>query len=247
MNGEQGRMGMLVDLPGERAGGRGYLALPPAGGGPGVLVLHAWWGLTGPFMDLCDRLAGAGFVALAPDLYRGRTAGTIDAAEELLGRRDSEQMTADAIDAVALLRGHQAVRGGGLGAVGFSMGAAWAILLATECRPDDFAAVVIFYGSAEGDFARSRAAFLGHFAPGDEWEPDEGVAVLEAAIRAAGKEVTFHRYPGAGHWFFEVDRPDAYDPAAAELAWERTVAHLRRHLSRTGTPPAAGDGPDGPG
>lgn len=232
MNGEQGRLGMLVDLSGERAGGRGYLALPPAGGGPGVLVLHAWWGLTAPFMDLCDRLAGAGFVALAPDLYRGRTAGTIDAAEELLGRRDSEQMTADAIGAVALLRGHQAVRGGGLGAVGFSMGAASAIELATEERPDDFAAVVLFYGVAEGDFARSRAAFLGHFAPGDEWEPDEGVAALEAAIRAAGKEVTFHRYPGAGHWFFEADRPDAYDPAAADLAWERTVAHLRKHLSR---------------
>ena len=127
------------------------------------------------------------------------------------------------------------------------MGAAWAIELATGERPDDFAAVVLFYGAGEGDFAPSRAAFLGHFAPGDEWEPDEGVAALEAAIRAAGKEVTFHRYPGAGHWFFEADRPDAYDPAAAELAWERTVAHLRRHLSRTGTPPAAGDGPGGPG
>ena len=245
MNGEQARLGALVDLPGERAGGRGYLALPPAGGGPGVLVLHAWWGLTGPFLDLCDRLAGAGFVALAPDLYRGRTAGTIDEAQELLGRRDSEQMTADAIGAVALLRGHQAVRGGGLGAVGFSMGAAWAILLATECRPDDLAAVVIFYGTGEGGFARSRAAFLGHFAPGDEWEPDEEVAALEAAIRAAGKEVTFHRYPRAGHWFFEADRPDAYDPAAADLAWDRTVAHLRKHLSRTGLPPAAGDGPCG--
>ncbi len=92
------------------------------------------------------------------------------------------------------------------------MGAAWAIELATGEQPDDFAAVVLFYGAAEGDFARSRAAFLGHFAPGDEWEPDEGVAALEAAIRAAGKEVTFHRYPGAGHWFFEADRPDAYDP-----------------------------------
>ncbi len=231
MNGEQGRLGGLVDLPGERAGGRGYLALPPAGGGPGVLVLHAWWGLTGPFLDLCDRLAGAGFVALAPDLYRGRKAGTIDEAQELLGRRDSKQMTADALGAVALLRGHQAVRGEGLGAVGFSLGAAWAILVATEYRPDDFAAVVIFYGSGEGDFARSRAAFLGHFAPGDEWEPDEGVAALEGAIRAAGKEVTFHRYPGAGHWFFEEDRPDAYDAAAASLAWERTVAFLRHALA----------------
>ena len=247
MNGGQGRMGRLVDLPGGRAGGRGYLARPPAGGGAGVLVLHAWWGLTAPFMDLCDRLAGAGFVALAPDLYRGRTAGTIDEAEALLGRRDSAQMTADAIAAVALLRDHEATRGGGLGAVGFSMGAAWAIELATGERPDDFAAVVLFYGAGEGDFARSRAAFLGHFAPGDEWEPDEGVAALEAAIRAAGKEVTFHRYPGAGHWFFEADRPDAYDPAAAELAWGRTITHLHRHLSCTGTPPVAGDGSDGPG
>ena len=100
-------------------------------------------------------------------------------------------------------------------------------------------------------YTRTRRIIRPGFAPasgaGDEWEPDEGVAALEAAIRAAGKEVTFHRYPGAGHWFFEADRPDAYDPAAAELAWERTVAHLRRHLSRTGMPPAAGDGPGGQG
>src|SRR5262245_55189261 len=127
-------MGEVKDMVEFQTSGRpasGYIALPGGGAGPGVLVLHAWWGLTPFFKELCDRLAQAGFVAFAPDLYGGPTAATIDEAKLLLERRDTAQMQATATGAVAFLRKHPAVHGSGLGAVGFSMGGAWALLLAS--------------------------------------------------------------------------------------------------------------------
>src|SRR5688572_25820619 len=128
--------------------GHGYLAVPTAGSGPGVLVLHAWWGLTPFFTGLCDRLAKEGFVALAPDLHNGQTAATVAEAEALMQQRDSERTEAIAAAAVDQLRGHPAVTGQAIGTIGFSMGAAWAVALAS-IRPDAVAAVVDFYGTAE--------------------------------------------------------------------------------------------------
>jgi carboxymethylenebutenolidase len=87
--------------------------------------------------------------------------------------------------------------------------------------------VVLFYGTGGGDFSSSKAAYLGHFAENDEYEPQANVDELEASLKSAGRPVTFHRYSGAGHWFFEPDRPQAYHPAAASLAWDRTLAFLR--------------------
>jgi carboxymethylenebutenolidase len=214
------------------AGGRtgdGYLAIPESGQGPGVLVLHAWWGLTSCFTEVCDRLAREGFVALAPDLHFGKTAATIDEAEALMKQRDSERMQATATGALAYLHDHPAVRGGAQGALGFSMGGGWAIFL-SELAPAELAAVVVFYGTGGADFAAARAAYLGHFAEGDEWEPDEEVHQMEAAMRAAGREVTLYTYPDVNHWFFEANRPE-YDRDAAELAWQRTCAFLRERLA----------------
>ncbi len=214
---------------------RGYLALPPGatGPGPGVLVLHAWWGLTDLFTSVCDRLADAGFVAFAPDLYDGPTATTIAGAERLMEASDGARSRAIADAAVAYLRAHPAVHGGPIGAVGFSMGAAWAFLL-SALRPADIAAVIAFYGTTEGvDFAATRAAYLGHFAEHDQFEPLASVRALEEQIRRAGRDVTFHIYPGTTHWFCEDNRPDAYDADAARRAWERTVVFLRHHLVRT--------------
>jgi carboxymethylenebutenolidase len=218
---------MISFAAGDR-NGAGYLALPDQGHGPGVLVLHAWWGLSSFFQELCDRLAAAGFVALAPDLYQGRSAATIDEAEALLKQRDFAAMQAIAEGALAYLQSHPAVRGEGLAALGFSMGAAWAAELASAA-PDAIPAVVLFYGTVDADFAASRAAYLCHFAAGDEWEPDEGVRQMEAAMRAAGREVTLHVYPGAQHWFFETDRPE-YNPQASKLAWQRTAEFLQKQL-----------------
>src|SRR5262249_5846595 len=75
--------GRMINFDAAGAAAPGYLATPDGGTGPGVVVLHAWWGLTEPFRQVCDRLAEAGFVALAPDLYRGKSATTVEDAEAL--------------------------------------------------------------------------------------------------------------------------------------------------------------------
>ncbi len=134
--------------------------------------------------------------------------------------------------ALAYLRSRPEVRGKRIGLMGFSMGASWSYAISTQ-EPEAVAAVVACYGthsSPQGAYNAASAAYLGHYSDQDEWEPLEDVRQLESELRAAGREVTFHIYPGAKHWFFEPDRGDAYDPALAALAWERSVEFLHGHL-----------------
>jgi carboxymethylenebutenolidase len=223
-------MGELIDLA---AGNRAYVAIPAEGRqGPGVLVAPAWWGLNATFKEVCDRLAGEGFLALAPDLYGdGGVATTVEEATARLKAADGPDMGRRLEAGLERLLGHQGLLGRQVGVVGFSLGANLALSLSQE-RPE-VAAVSVFYGTGGADFTRSHAAYQGHFAPGDEWEPDEDVDALEGSIRAAGREVVFYRYEGTRHWFLEPDRPE-YDAAAAELAWARTVAFLRENLGPLG-------------
>jgi carboxymethylenebutenolidase len=210
----------------------GFLALPASGTGPGVLVLHAWWGLNETIKSVCNRLAGEGFVAFAPDLFHGKTAVTREEADALSSSMEADggkQVRADVAAAADYLAADARTRGSGLGVVGFSFGVDYALLLAAD-DPDRVRAVVIFYGTTPADHTRSKAAYLGHFAETDEFQPAARVEGLESALRAAGRPVTFHRYAGTGHWFFEPDRADAYRPDAAELAWERTVSFLRETM-----------------
>lgn len=88
---------------------------------------------------------------------------------------------------------------------------------------------MLFYGTGGGDFRNARAAYLGHFAENDEYEPQANVDALAEALRHAGRPVTFYQYAGVSHWFFEPDRPHAFNQAAASLAWERTLAFLQRN------------------
>jgi carboxymethylenebutenolidase len=204
----------------------GYLAVPPTGKGPGVLVLHAWWGLNDTIKAFCTRLAESGFVAFAPDLYHGKVTDTIAGAESLSNTLDSNQAMADIADATRFLDERAGQDGRGLAVIGFSLGANFALDLAAA-DPEHVRSVVLFYGTGDGDYSSSRAAYLGHFAENDEFEPQLYVDGLEESLRRAGRPVTFYRYPGAGHWFFEPDRLDAYNQAAASLAWDRTLAFLR--------------------
>jgi carboxymethylenebutenolidase len=206
----------------------GYLTLPKAGKGPGVLVLHAWWGLNDVFRNFCDRLAAEGFVAFAPDLYNGTIATTREEAHRVMHQMDKAAARRTLQLAVKAIAVHPAASGLQIGVVGFSMGGYYALGLACQ-KPKNIAAVVSFYGTGRGDFAKSQAAYLGHYAEDDEFEPLDGVGQLEDQLRAAGRPVTFHLYPAAKHWFFEPDRPE-YDPAAAGLAWERTVAFLKERI-----------------
>jgi carboxymethylenebutenolidase len=208
---------------------KSHLALPPAGQGPGVLVLHAWWGLNDFFRDFCERLAQEGFVALAPDMFSGKIARTVAEAEQHLSQFNEEQdVPPIVLSAVEVLHKHPAVTGNELGVIGFSLGAYWALWLAQQ-KPEWMRAVTLFYGTngGGGDFQQSRAAFLGHFAEKDPYETPETIQALEKNLRGANRPATFYTYPGTGHWFFEKDRPDAYNPAAANLAWDRTLAFLK--------------------
>jgi carboxymethylenebutenolidase len=204
----------------------GYLALPASGNGEPVLILHAWWGLNDTIKAFCNRLAEAGFVAFAPDLYQGKVADTIAGAETLANALDADQAWADIGAATRFLAARSAPDTPGLAVIGFSLGAYFALELSNR-DPEQIRSVVVFYGSGADDFSNARADYLAHFAETDPYEPPENVAFLQAALQRAHRPVTFYTYPGTGHWFFEPDRTDAFNPAAAELAWERTLAFLK--------------------
>jgi carboxymethylenebutenolidase len=230
--------GRMIDFDTAGTPAPGYLATPDGAMGPGVVVMHAWWGLTEPFRQVCDRLAEAGFVALAPDLYRGTTTAKVEEAKALGAALDgeSERVRGDIAGAVQFLRQHAATPPadgrGKLAFVGFSLGGAYA-LDASVNLAEEIAAVVTFYATYTGpDYGRAKAAYLCHFAEDDPFEPAESVAEMEQALQAAGRPATIYTYPGTKHWFFEPNRADAYDVAAAALAWERTIAFLNTTLRR---------------
>lgn len=213
----------------------GYLALPATGKGSPVLVLHAWWGLNETIKAFCRRLAEAGFVAFAPDLYHGKVAKTIAEAEILGGTVDANYIQAkiEVVEAARFLLEYTSHDYRGLAVVAFSLGAYFALALA-DAEPDYIHSVVLFYGTdgtVGGDYSRSRASYLGHFAEMDVYESQSNIDHLAMVLRQAGRPVDFHLYPGTGHWFFEPDRVQAYHPEAANLAWQRTLDFLKRASS----------------
>jgi len=174
----------MITFETEAGPARGYLPVPAGGSGPGVLVMHAWWGLNEAFTGVADRLAAEGFVAFAPDLYQGRIAKTIDEAKALREQLDMPKMEATARAAVGVLQAQPGVQANKLGAMGFSMGGEWSGLL-SEWFPEAIRAMVLVYGAAPADFTAARAAVQGHFAEVDEWESLDYVREMVKAIRAA--------------------------------------------------------------
>jgi carboxymethylenebutenolidase len=218
----------MVEFPAEGGKGRGYLA--SAGNPRGkVLVLHAWWGLNDFFKSFADRLASQGFLALAPDLYDGPVAKSVEEAKALHSKVDNKRIEKIVLGASDYLHSIPSVPGRKMGVVGFSMGAALSLELST-LKPESVGAVAVFYGTYPMDFSKAQASYLGHFAPDDEWEPLSEVRALEAKLREAGKETSFHFYPGTKHWFVEENRPVEYNRDAADLAWKRTLDFLNNKL-----------------
>jgi carboxymethylenebutenolidase len=206
-----------------------YLAQPKSGIGKGVLVIHAWWGLNQFFKDLCDRLSGEGFFVLAPDLYHGKTAATIDEAKKLRSKLKQETVAQEITQAADQLHQLCCISGQGLGVLGFSLGGYWGLWLA-EQKPSLVTATVVFYVTRNGDYSTSQSAFQVHLAERDEYVAASGVKKLQKSLAAADKVAAFYTYPGTGHWFFESDRPDAYQPQAAQLAWNRSVEFLKLYV-----------------
>ncbi len=174
-------------------------------------------------------------MALAPDLYRGKTTASVEEAQALGEAldRDVERVRGDIAGAVQFLRQHDATKPtngrGKLALVGFSLGGAYALDMSVNLA-EEIAAVVTFYASYPGlDYRKASAAYLCHFAEDDPFEPAESVAEMEQALQAAGRPVTVYTYPGTKHWFFEENRPE-YDAQAARIAWERTIEFLHQRL-----------------
>ncbi|HEX2901977.1 MAG TPA: dienelactone hydrolase family protein [Jatrophihabitans sp.] len=212
----------------------GYLALPPSGQGPGVIVIQEWWGLTDHIVDVTNRLAAEGFVALAPDLYGGRTTHDSDEAGQMMMSLPVEQAAKDLSGAVDFLLDHEAVTSSQVGAIGFCMGGGFVLMLAAQ-QGDRIGAAVPFYGvgpAVPQSYAGITAAVQGHYAENDGFYPVEDARAQEQQIRdESGAEVTFFYYP-AGHAFHnDKDLMGTYDEENATLAWRRAVEFLHTKLA----------------
>jgi carboxymethylenebutenolidase len=202
----------------------GYLNDSAGEGRPALLVLHEWWGVNAQIRAVVDRFAKEGFVAFAPDLYRGQVAETPEEAQRLVVTGDKAQWIADLKRAVAAMQPRK------VGVVGFSIGGAFA--LTTAALIPEVRACVPFYGiprPESGDLTRIRARVLGHYARVDAYYSPERVDELEATLRQADVATTLYRYD-AQHSFFNEQRRDVYSPENATLAWDRTLAFLREVL-----------------
>jgi carboxymethylenebutenolidase len=211
---------------------RAHLAVPDGGRGPGVVVIQEWWGLVDHIRGVCARLARAGFVALAPDLYRGETASDPDTAARLMMALEIPRAARDLDAAVDGLLAQSATTGAKVGVVGFCMGGQLALYAGT-CNPR-IGAVVDCYGvhpNVKPDWTGLAAPVLGVFAERDAYVPPAVVHELEAALRAAGKRTSFKIHPGVDHAFLNDTRPDVYDAAAAERAWAEITTFLRAELA----------------
>jgi len=211
----------------------GYLATPSDGRGPAVIVLQEWWGLDAHIRSICDRLASAGFFALAPNLFRGEPTTQPSEAEQKMMALSMEQAEMDMCAAAEFLASQPGFEGSGVGAVGFCLGGGLALWAAATC-PQISAAVTYYYVMPHGkpDFAQIKGPVLGHFGIADAFIPLEDAKALESELSTAGVDVTFHYYEGQGHAFFsDHNRLGTYDPEASERSWERTVSFLRSALS----------------
>ena len=213
---------------------KAFLARPSdAAAQPAVLILHEWWGVNQHIRDIASRFAGAGFVALAPDLYsRLGYKVTSDAAEaaRLMNALSSQAALRDLNAAIRFVKTQSFVDSLAIGVVGFCMGGTLALTLATHNT--DVKAVVPFYGKVPPSESLSRlmCPVLFHHGAKDDWVTKQEVDRLRDGLAQHHKRGEVRVYPDAGHAFFNDSRPEVYRSADAAVAWESTVTFLRRYL-----------------
>ncbi|MCU1594425.1 MAG: carboxymethylenebutenolidase [Frankiales bacterium] len=209
----------------------GYLATPESGTGPGVIVIQEWWGLTDHIASVADRLAAEGFVALAPDLYGGRTTHDADEAGSMMMSLPVEDAARDLAGAVDFLLTKST--GDKVGAIGFCMGGGFVLSLAAQ-QGDKIGAAVPFYGvgpAVPSTYEGLTAPVQGHYAEQDGFYPVDQAREQEKQIAAeSGAPVEFFYYD-AGHAFHNDENlVGTYSPENAALAWSRAVAFLHAKL-----------------
>ena len=193
--------------------------------GPSVILLHEFFGLQDPFKDYADALNKEGFTVLAPDLYDGQIARSVEEAKGLSDALDGDRAALRLKAAKNFLADNWHPR---VGVIGFSLGAWLGIQLAQDAGLE---AAVAYYGIGDIDPAEFDAPLQFHLAEVDDWEPLEEVQPAIQGWIDAGVDAEVHVYEDTGHWFANPSMPDAFDAEAANLAWERTVEFLRHHLA----------------
>jgi carboxymethylenebutenolidase len=201
------------------------------------MVIQEWWGLDSATKEMADRLAAAGFVALAPDLYHGELAGhdEMDKAGKLMQSLPPGRAGRDMSGAVDYLADHSAVTSDSIGVVGFCMGGMLAFIIAAN-RPDKVKAVVAFYGfpqgDAEPDWSKLTASIRGHMAEHDDFFPPAAARALEAKLQAMGKDVSITVHPGTGHAFMAPHNAlGTLNAALAAQIWPLVTSFLHDTLS----------------
>ncbi len=227
-------MGEMAEFPSHGTTGQGYLAVPGGGSGAGIVVIQEWWGLNQQIKEECDRFADEGFVALAPDIYRGVATKEPDEAAKLMMALNIEQAAKDMSGAIDFLQQHDAVASTGVGVVGFCMGGSLALWLAT-LRPDAVRAVAPYYGVtgwpvAQPDYSRLQGPVQGHYAENDDSAGPKAVHALEEQLQALGKEHEFFLYPDTEHAFTNHHRPEVFHEEHTNTAWRRTIDFFRANV-----------------
>jgi carboxymethylenebutenolidase len=227
-------MGSLITFDVNGQSGQGYLSLPKSGSGQAIIVIQEWWGLVGHIKDVVDRLADAGFVAFAPDLYHGQAAAEPDTAKKLMMELELDGAGREMTGAAQYLLTLPETTSTSVGAVGFCMGGSLAIWSAT-LTPEISTAVAFYPGASWERHAPQWSQYKGkhamiHCAESDGTSTAPGIQEAKVNIESAGGEIAIFDYPGTKHAFFNSDRPEVFDEKAPEIAWSRTLVYLKGSL-----------------
>jgi carboxymethylenebutenolidase len=224
-------MGQLVDFPSNGHTCRGYLATPASGKGPAVVVIQEWWGLVSHIEDVVERFAKEGFIAIAPDLFHGKTTTSPDEAGKLLMELDADRAQKEIAGAGAYLLQRPECSSTTIGVIGFCMGGALAKYAAT--KDPSVGAAVSFYGGFKKmsiEWANLEAPILLIAGENDKGVSAEGERALGEKLKSMGKNATVKTYPNADHAFFNDTRRQVYNEAASRDAWQRTLEFLRANV-----------------
>jgi carboxymethylenebutenolidase len=224
--------GKMIDFPSGSEKAPGYLAAPDgAGKKPAIVVIQEWWGLNDWVKKKADHFASEGYVALAPDLYRGKVATDADTAHQLMRGLPEDRAIRDLKAAVAYLRTRPDVDSNRIASIGWCMGGGYSLALALA--EPTLAGTVIYYGrlvTDPGVIAGMKVPLLGNFGGQDQGIPPASVSDFEKEAKTAGKNVDFKVYPDAGHAFASSSDPKVFRDADAKDADARAEGFLSKVL-----------------
>ena len=211
-------MTQRVTFPSSVGDASGVLVLPDGGAkGPGVVLIHEWWGVNQQIQTLAERWAEQGFVTIVPDLFHGKVAANAAEAGALMKGLDFGKAVQEIAGAVAFLKGHEQCTAQ-VAVTGYCMGGALTFASAVNIR--GLAAVVAYYGlPGDLDWKTIDAPIQAHFATRDDWATVAGAEKIKATVKVP---MELHVYD-ADHAFCNDRRPEVYNEAAANQAWERTL------------------------